>query len=63
MASAKGGGVRLGCGWQPGCQSNRQPLNSGAVATWLPLQESARSGMLAQTFISNGNQVATQEGR
>ena len=63
MASAKGGGVRPGGSWQPGCQSGRQPLSSSAVAIWLPLQDSASDETARTVLISNGNQVATQEGR
>ena len=63
MANAKGRCMRPGGGWQPGCQPSRQLSNGSAVATWLPLQESAPDGAAVAGLISNGNQVATQEGR
>ena len=63
MASAKGCGVRPGELWQPGCQSGRPLLSSSAVATWLPLQDSAPDVAARTVLISIGNLVATQEGR
>ena len=52
------------CGtWQTGCQPGRQPVNLGAVAPRLPRQDAVQSGAADAILISNGNQVATQEGR
>jgi len=52
------------CGaWQPGCQPGRQPVKLGAVATRLPRQNAVQNGAANAVLISNGNQVATQEGR
>jgi hypothetical protein len=52
------------CGtWQPGFQPGRQPVNLGAVATRLPRQNAVQNGAADAVLISNGNQVATQEGR
>ena len=52
------------CGtWQPGCQPDRQPVTLGALATRLPRQIAVLNGAANAVLISNGNQVATQEGR
>ena len=55
--------MKPGAGWQPGCQSSPKPPGSNAVATRLPLQEPTPDGSAEAGWISNGNQVATQEGR
>lgn len=55
--------MKPGAGWQPGCQSSPKPPGSNAVATWLPLQEPTPGGSSEAGLITNGNQVATQEGR
>ena len=63
MARAKGDGMSPGEGWQPGCQASQKPPRSSEVATRLPLQEPTPEGFTEAGLISNGNQVATQEGR
>ena len=63
MASAKGGGMKPDSGWQPGCQPSVNPPGPNAVATWLPVPAPAPGGSAEAGLISNGNQVATQEGR
>jgi hypothetical protein len=49
--------------WQPGCQAGRQSASCNAVGTRLARPPPAPNGADEAVLISNGNQVATQEGR